>query len=99
MELHTAGSRHLYYQWPLVPSGELILIRQLLLRPADQEGLRPLNRPPEAAREMLLDLVTAELKRRGQQGTGSAAVDGPSPPVLRPAPLDRWGRRALRRSL
>jgi hypothetical protein len=79
MELHTAGRRHLFYQWPLVPSGELILIRQLLLRPADLKGLRPLNRPPEAAREMLLDLVTAELKRRGLQGTGSAAVDGPSP--------------------
>ena len=66
---------HLFGRWPLVPSRELRRIRQILLYAASNEEAESMISLSESSRE-LLELVTAELKHRGQ-------LDGPVQPAPR----------------
>lgn len=70
-ELRATG--HLFGRWPLVPSRELRRIRQILLYAVSMVGAESTNDLSEPARD-LLELVTAELQRRGQ-------LDGPIQPA------------------
>lgn len=73
-----AARRH-FHRWPLVPSRELKRIRQVLLHCASVGSTESVNELSEPA-QALLDLVTAELQRRGQ------TVHPAGPPDSSPEP-------------
>jgi hypothetical protein len=64
------AARHLFGRWPLVPSRELQRIRQILLHAGAALGADSANQWSDSARE-LFELVTAELRRRGQLDSGT----------------------------
>jgi len=82
-----AARRH-FYRWPLVPSRELKRIRQVLLRCATAGGAEP-DTVLSGSAQALLDLVTAELQRRGEPA--GRPVPAVSRQDLAPAPRPREG--------
>jgi hypothetical protein len=70
-----AARRH-FYRWPLVPSRELKRIRQVLLHRASVGDLESGDDSSDSA-QALLELVTAELRRRGQTDARSSSPVSP----------------------
>lgn len=69
-----AARRH-FYRWPLVPSRELKRIRHVLLRCASAGSIGSGKDLSDSA-QALLDLVTAELQRRGQSEGSASPLAG-----------------------